>query len=153
MCGKPYRGFESHPLRKMYFAYILRSLKDGTYYYGSSQDISNRVEAHNAGKVRYTKGHRPYELQYREEYSTRGEAVHREMFFKSIAGYRWLKERGIILVRRITALGSPSRVRWTLEGSLRENPTLSAKLRPTKKRWDYVWQGHHGSEFGVRIPS
>ncbi len=62
VCGKPYRGFESHPLRNMYFTYILRSLKDGTYYYGSSGDISDRVEAHNAGKVRYTKGHRPYEL-------------------------------------------------------------------------------------------
>jgi putative endonuclease len=79
----------------MYYAYILRSLSYGTYYYGSSQDIEVRLKEHNAGKVRYTKGRRPWELHYSEEFETRSEAVRRERFFKSIAGYRYLKEKGI----------------------------------------------------------
>jgi len=80
----------------MYYAYMLRSLKDGKYYYGSAENIAVRLNQHNGGKVRYSKGHRPYRLQYSEEYSTRAEAVRREKFFKSIAGYRWLREKGII---------------------------------------------------------
>jgi len=79
------------------FAYILRSIKDGTYYYGSTKDLESRLKEHNNGKVKYTKGHRPYKLHYLEEFSARKEAFERERFFKSIDGYNWLKENGIIL--------------------------------------------------------
>ena len=81
---------------QMYHAYILRSIKDGSYYYGSAEDISKRLNLHNRGKVRYTKGHIPYQLHYCEEFSTRTDAIQREKFFKSIAGYRWLRNQGII---------------------------------------------------------
>ena len=80
----------------MYHAYVLRSLKDGTYYYGSADEVARRLKQHNAGKVRYTKGHRPYTVHYTEAFPTRAEAVRREKFFKSIAGYRWLRGKGII---------------------------------------------------------
>ena len=96
VCGKPYRGFESHPLREMFFAYILHSLKDGSFYYGSSGNLENRLAEHNAGKVRSTKGRRPFEIHYSERFATRREALRREKFFKTIAGYRRLKEQGMI---------------------------------------------------------
>jgi putative endonuclease len=80
----------------MYLAYILRSQKDGTYYYGSTSDIIRRLEYHNKGKVKYTKGHRPYVLHYTETFESRSEAVKREKYFKSIEGYRWLKKNNII---------------------------------------------------------
>ena len=80
----------------MYYTYILRSLKDGTYYYGSTDNIAKRIEQHNRGKVRYTKGHLPYVLHYSEEFPTRADAIRREKFFKSIAGYRWLRTRKIV---------------------------------------------------------
>jgi len=35
-------------------------------------------------------------LHYFEEFATRKEAFERERFFKSIDGYNWLKEKGII---------------------------------------------------------
>lgn len=89
-------GFESHRARTLFYAYVLRSLKDRSYYYGSAENITDRLEQHNRGKVRCTRGHRPYELYYSEEFGTRGEAVLREKFFKSISGYRWLREEGII---------------------------------------------------------
>ncbi|NOY05848.1 MAG: GIY-YIG nuclease family protein [Chlorobi bacterium] len=78
----------------MYTVYILRSLKDGKYYYGCTADIEKRIAAHNAGKVRSTKFRRPFVLHYHESCPTK--ALRRERFFKSPAGYTWLKKRNII---------------------------------------------------------
>jgi len=61
-----------------YFVYILRSLKDGTYYIGSTQDLSERVERHNQGRSKYTKAKRPWELVHSEELPDRSSAVRRE---------------------------------------------------------------------------
>jgi len=80
----------------MFFAYILKSLKDGKYYYGSTSDIDLRLIEHNKGKVKATKGRIPFVLHYSEQFQTRSEAVKREMYFKSIHGYDWLKEHDII---------------------------------------------------------
>ncbi|MEG8945868.1 GIY-YIG nuclease family protein [Rosettibacter firmus] len=80
----------------MFYAYILKSKKDGTYYYGSTNNLQKRIKYHNAGKIRYTKGHMPYEIHYYEMYETRKEAMRREKYFKTVEGYRWLKENKII---------------------------------------------------------
>ena len=88
------RGFESPPLR-MYFTYILKSIKDGSFYYGSTLDISARLKQHNSGKVKYTKGHRPWIIHYYEIFESKSEAIKRELFFKSIDGYLWLKQNNI----------------------------------------------------------
>ena len=83
-------------LSAMYYAYILKSLKDGRYYYGSTGDLTKRLKAHNAGKVRSTKSRRPWKIHYTESFASKSEALKRERFFKSPAGYGWLKDRGII---------------------------------------------------------
>jgi len=80
----------------MFFAYILRSLKDEKYYYGSTDNIIDRVIYYNKRKVKSTKSRVPFILHYSEKYETRSEAVKRERFFKSIAGYLWLKNERII---------------------------------------------------------
>ena len=80
----------------MFVAYILRSERDGTYYYGSTENLEKRLKEHNSGEVKYTKGHRPYLVHHVEMFDTRREAGQRERFFKSIDGYRWLREQGII---------------------------------------------------------
>jgi putative endonuclease len=80
----------------MFFTYILHSEKDNKYYYGSTSDLESRIKAHNKGKVRSTKSRRPLMLVYSESFSTKKEAIQRELFFKSIAGYAWLKEQKII---------------------------------------------------------
>ncbi len=84
----------------MAMTYILLSLKDGKYYYGSTSDLDQRVSAHNAGKVRSTKVRRPLVVHYQETFDSIHEARKRENFFKSIAGYRWLRKEGIILGSR-----------------------------------------------------
>ena len=79
-----------------YYAYVLRSESHGTNYYGSCEDLDKRLNQHNTGKVRYTKGRMPWKLNYYEEFETRSEAMKREKFFKSIDGYNYLKEKKII---------------------------------------------------------
>jgi putative endonuclease len=75
----------------MFYVYVLKSQKDGTYYYGSTSNVAKRLRDHNSGKAKFTKGHRPYAVQYLEEYETKREAQARERFFKTIDGYNWLK--------------------------------------------------------------
>ena len=79
-----------------YFVYILKSVKYQTYYYGSTEDVTKRLKEHNAGRVRYTKGRKPWTLHYIEELETRSEAVKREKFFKTVEGYRYLKNKKIV---------------------------------------------------------
>jgi putative endonuclease len=80
----------------MYYTYILKSLKDGKYYYGSTSNLNSRLKEHNYGHVKSTKGHRPYKIHYFEKFHTKDEALKRELYFKSINGYNWLKENHII---------------------------------------------------------
>ncbi len=70
--------------------------KDGTYYYWSTAHLQERVREHNAGKAKFTKGHRPYVLHYKETFATKSAALSREKFFKSIDGYNRLRAKGII---------------------------------------------------------
>jgi putative endonuclease len=65
------------------FVYILRSLRDGSYYIGSTQDLSSRLERHNQGRSKYTKAKRPWKLIYSEEYPDRSSAMKREQEIKN----------------------------------------------------------------------
>ena len=80
----------------MCYAYILKSLKDYKYYYGSCEDLERRLNNHNAGRVKSTKSRTPLVVHYFEEHNTRSEAQKREYFFKTMSGYIWLKENNII---------------------------------------------------------
>ena len=81
----------------MFFVYILlQSEKDKRYYYGSTSDFEARVKSHNQGEVRSTKNRRSLKLIYSESHYTKKVAIQREFFFKSEAGYAWLKNQGII---------------------------------------------------------
>ena len=66
-----------------YSVYILRSLKNGDLYVGSTEDISNRLARHNCGKVKSTKGYRPWEILDIMEFPTRSDAVKHEMFLQT----------------------------------------------------------------------
>ncbi len=77
----------------MYYAYVLKSIKDGTHYYGSAENPESRLENyHNKGFELYTKTKIPWELVYKEAFPTRAEAMKREKFFKSGKGREYLKK-------------------------------------------------------------
>ena len=82
-------------MNKLAFVYILKSLKTSRYYYGSTDDLNNRLELHNLGRVKSTKAYTTWSLHYYEEFETRSLARKRELFFKSIDGYLWLKQAGV----------------------------------------------------------
>lgn len=78
-----------------YEVYVLKSQKDGIRYIGSGVDARERLRKHNKGDCRFTKGHSPWEIIYKEKYKTRSEAVRRERFLKSGQGRKWLDEQEI----------------------------------------------------------
>lgn len=75
----------------MYYVYVLKSLRNGRLYTGSTADIAKRLSEHNSGKSKYTRFTGPFELVYTEEYKTRSEAYGRELFLKSGKGRELLK--------------------------------------------------------------
>ena len=69
----------------MNYTYILKC-KDGSLYTGWTNDLEQRVDAHNTGKgAKYTKARRPVELVYFEEFETKEQAMKREYAIKQMA--------------------------------------------------------------------
>ena len=60
-----------------YYSYVLRSLKNGILYKGSTQNIENRLAIHNQGLVNYSSKHMPWEMILFEQFETRSEAMKR----------------------------------------------------------------------------
>ncbi len=80
-----------------WWVYILRSIRYGRYYIGCAEVVKKRLAEHNRGIVRSTKAYRPYEVVHMEVYQTKTEALQRERYLKSPAGWRELrmiKEKG-----------------------------------------------------------
>ncbi len=76
----------------IYSLYIIYSVSHDRYYIGQTNSLSKRLLRHNNGHVRSTKGFRPWELVYQEEYETRAEAVRRETYLKSLKSKTTIKE-------------------------------------------------------------
>ena len=69
----------------MNYTYILKC-KDGSLYTGWTNDLEQRVAAHNTGKgAKYTKARRPVDLVYFEEFETKEQAMKREYAIKQMA--------------------------------------------------------------------
>ena len=66
-----------------YHVYIIESLKDGTYYVGSTQNLTERLERHNQGRSKYTKTKRPWKIVFYEKHPDRSSAFIREKEIKS----------------------------------------------------------------------
>jgi putative endonuclease len=71
----------------MFYVYVFKSEKDGSFYIGQTGDRDKRVAAHNEGRSRWTKSKRPWMLVYSERYPTRSEAVKRERYLKSLKSH------------------------------------------------------------------
>jgi putative endonuclease len=75
-----------------YYAYVLYSDKNVSFYIGSTNDLGKRFFQHNKGKVASTRPFRPYRLIYVEEFATKADALKREKSLKSSVGRRYLKQ-------------------------------------------------------------
>lgn len=72
------------------YVYILRSLKNKSYYVGCSECPSRRLEEHNSGTTGYTRNLAPWKLVFVQEFKDISEARQRERKIKR------LKRRDII---------------------------------------------------------
>lgn len=79
-----------------YFVYILKC-SDGTLYTGITNDIEQRIVAHNTSKngAKYTASRRPVTLQYSETYETKSLALKREAQIK-----KFTREKKLILISK-----------------------------------------------------
>ncbi len=76
----------------MYYAYVLKSEKNGRRYVGSTDDLKRRLKEHNSGVGgMYTKNNRPFTLIYYEAYISYDLARKAERFYKSGIGREILK--------------------------------------------------------------
>ena len=66
----------------MFFVYLLKSVKDGSFYIGQAGDVKERIRRHNSGYVQTTKNRAPWMLLGSEQYSTREMARWREYELK-----------------------------------------------------------------------
>lgn len=67
-----------------HYFYVLECA-DGSYYAGYTNDLENRLAAHNAGKgAKYTRAKGPSKLIYHEYYDTKPAAMKAEYAFKQL---------------------------------------------------------------------
>lgn len=79
--------------QESWYTYVLKSLKDGKIYTGSTNNLRKRFKQHNDGLASSTRGRRPLELIYYEMCKNEIDARSRELFLKSGMGKRYLKNR------------------------------------------------------------
>lgn len=77
----------------MFYVYILKSLKDGKLYIGSTQDLKRRISEHLDGSVESTKYRQPMKLLCYESYTFKTVALKREKFLKSSDGHKDIYRR------------------------------------------------------------
>lgn len=51
----------------MGYLYILKSLRNGRYYIGSTNNLERRLKEHNTGQTKYTKYTIPFEIAFSYE--------------------------------------------------------------------------------------
>ena len=71
---------------KMYYVYILKSLKDNGFYIGCTKDLNQRLVEHNKGKTKSLRSRRPLVIVYTEKYDSVTLAFNREKEIKSYKG-------------------------------------------------------------------
>ena len=76
----------------MFYTYIIKSLKDDSYYTGHAEDLKIRLKQHNAGKTRSTKTKTPWQMVYQEAFKTKSEAYRRELQIKKYKGGKAFKK-------------------------------------------------------------
>ncbi len=76
----------------MFYVYVLYSPQFDRIYIGQTDNIGNRLERHNSGKVKSTKAYILWELVHNEKFATRSEAMKREKEVKSHKGRDYIRK-------------------------------------------------------------
>ena len=77
----------------MYYTYILKSINHDKFYIGSTEDLKERVKAHNEGKSEFTKSYLPWKLVHYEAHVNKTLSRKAELFYKTSQGHRQIKKK------------------------------------------------------------
>ena len=88
---------------RMYYTYVLQSIKDMNFYVGFTKDLKLRFEQHNKRFVESTKNRTPFKLIYYEACIDRNDARQREKYLKTYHEDVFKKEAQILFngVKRV----------------------------------------------------
>jgi putative endonuclease len=76
----------------MHYVYILKSLVDGSYYKGCTDDLRRRLQKHNAKSVRYSSTKVPYRLEWYCAFKDKDKAFAFERYLKIGSGFAFAKK-------------------------------------------------------------
>ena len=83
-----------NPVRPLWFyTYVLKSEKTETFYTGTTNNLTKRLDQHNSGEVYSTKNKLPIRLIYAEACLNKGDAYRREIYLKTGMGKRYIRNR------------------------------------------------------------
>ncbi len=80
------------------YVYMLKSLQDGSYYVGISENPHRRLQEHNSGKLKRTSNNKPHKIVFIKEYENYREARKHES---------WLKKKSKEYKNKIAQLAPP----------------------------------------------
>jgi putative endonuclease len=75
-----------------YYVYILRSLKNNSFYKGSTNNLEKRLTEHNDGETKSTTRYVPWKIEWYTTLPTRSEAVLLEKKLKNITSKNRIEE-------------------------------------------------------------
>jgi len=76
----------------VFYTYILQ-LSDSTFYTGFSENLKQRVLAHQNGLVSQTKNYRPLKLVYYSAFESKKKSLDFEKYLKTYSGFAFRNKR------------------------------------------------------------
>ena len=83
---------DKRELKRIYYVYVIKSLKDGRLYTGQTSNLKRRLVEHTSGQTKSIKGRGTFRLVYFETFTNKTAAIKRENFLKTGQG-RILKRK------------------------------------------------------------
>ncbi len=80
-------------MMSMVYCYIIQSLKDRTYYIGSTLNLRQRFIQHNQHLAKYSRTKAPYKLVWYAAFSTKELALAFEKYLKTSSGFAFRNKR------------------------------------------------------------
>ena len=77
----------------MHYCYILKSLKDSSYYTGSTKDLKARLAKHNHKEVTYSSSKAPFKIAWYGAFESKELALAFEKYLKSSSGLAFRNKR------------------------------------------------------------
>lgn len=77
----------------MFYTYIIQSLKDKSFYIGSTSDLKKRLDQHNKGQAIYSSTKAPFKLVWYGAFKEKSKAQEFEKYLKSSSGFAFRNKR------------------------------------------------------------